>query len=93
MNDNMEFLDASGEMSELFNSSGAVEDLTAAGGFSFGGDGFSDPFAEEDMLYQLLAEGSLTIPEVNFSSKSICIQPNLKYRTRSATQRKNAEAA
>ncbi len=46
-----------------------------------------------DMLYQLLAEGSLTIPEVNFSSKSICIQPNLKYRTRSAAQRKNAEAA
>ena len=55
MNDNMEFLDASGEMSELFNSSGAVEDLTAAGGFSFGGDGFSDPFAEED---ETLAESA-----------------------------------
>ncbi len=33
-----------------------------------------------DMLYKLLAEGELDVPEVNFSSKSIALQPNLQYR-------------
>lgn len=40
-----------------------------------------------DMLYKLLAEGNLDIPEVNFSSKSISMQPNLSYR-RKAPQKK-----